>query len=286
MEARRPSGTVTFLFTDIEGSTRLLERLRDRYAEVLEDHRQIVREAFERWNGHEVDTQGDSFFAAFPSAASGVRCAIEIQRALIRHRWPDRQSVRVRMGLHTGEPMTAGGGYVGIDVHRGARIGAAAHGGQILVSTRTRDEADGVGEAVSFESLGIHRFKGLTEAIEVFQVRTAELPGTFPAIKTAPPAEEPPAPGPAPYKGLLRFDEADADRFFGRERVVAQLLREVRRQPFLAVVGASGSGKSSIVRAGVIPALRSSGDRKRGSWRILVLTPTGSPLGSLSSAVV
>ena len=133
-----PTGTVTFLFTDIEGSTRLLHALGDGYAGVLTDHRRLLRDAFARHDGVEVDTQGDSFFVAFADARCAVAAAVDAQTALARHAWPRGTEVRVRMGVHTGEPLASDGHYVGVDVHRGARIAAAAHGGQTLVSERTR----------------------------------------------------------------------------------------------------------------------------------------------------
>ena len=132
-----PAGTVTFLFTDIEGSTRLLRELGDDYAGVLADHRRLLREAFAQHGGVEVDTQGDSFFVAFADADAALAAAASSQTALARHPWSNGAAVRVRMGLHTGEPLVADGHYVGLDVHRGARIAAAAHGGQALVSERT-----------------------------------------------------------------------------------------------------------------------------------------------------
>src|SRR5205085_12552483 len=110
----RPSGTDTFLFTEIEGSTRLLHGLRERYTEMLDDHQRLLRETFERWHGHENDTQRDSFFVAFARAADAVAAAVEVQRALAGHDWPDGADCRVRMGLHTGEPRAGGGGYVGL----------------------------------------------------------------------------------------------------------------------------------------------------------------------------
>src|SRR2546427_2770358 len=133
--AGRPSGTVTFLFTDIEGSTRLLTELGpDRYRIALEDHRRIVRNAVARHEGDEVDTQGDAFLVAFRRATDAVQAAVEVQRALGSHTWPDDKPVRVRMGIHTAEVSDASEGYVGIGVHRGARIAAAGYGGQVLLS--------------------------------------------------------------------------------------------------------------------------------------------------------
>src|SRR5262245_7106719 len=137
--AERPTGTVTFLFTDIEGSTRLLEALRDRYDDVLSAHARLIREAIHEFDGHEIDTQGDAFFVAFARARDAVAAAVAIQRALADEPWPDGVAVRVRMGLHTGEPLASGERYVGMGVHRGARICAAGHGGQVLLSNTTRE---------------------------------------------------------------------------------------------------------------------------------------------------
>jgi len=133
-----PGGTVTFVFTDIEGSTRLLQELGDGFAEVARDHRRIVREAFGARGGTEIDTQGDSFFFSFPRARDAVAASVDAQRALRDHLWPTGADLRVRMGLHTGEPNVGDEGYLGIDVVRAARISAAGHGGQILVSETTR----------------------------------------------------------------------------------------------------------------------------------------------------
>jgi class 3 adenylate cyclase len=137
--AELPTGTVTLLFTDIEGSTRLLERLGDRYVEVLGDHRRLLRAAFAEFNGYEVGTEGDAFFVAFSSASDAVAAAVAAQRALKDHRWPDGARLQVRMGIHSGEPIIVADGYVGMDVHRAARISAAGHGGQVLVSQVTKE---------------------------------------------------------------------------------------------------------------------------------------------------
>jgi class 3 adenylate cyclase len=134
-----PTGTVTFAFTDIEGSTKLLQELGDAgYAQASGDHRRIVRETFGAHGGSEVDTQGDAFFFSFPRARDAAAAAVEAQRALRDHAWPNGSALRVRMGLHTGEPQVGEEGYLGLDVVRAARIAAAGHGGQILVSETTR----------------------------------------------------------------------------------------------------------------------------------------------------
>jgi len=134
-----PGGTVTFVFTDIEGSTRLLQDLGDEaYGRVSSDHRRLVRESFGARGGTEIDTQGDAFFFSFPRARDAVAAAVDAQRALRDHEWPEGHELRVRMGLHTGEPHMGDEGYLGLDVVRAARISAAGHGGQILISETTR----------------------------------------------------------------------------------------------------------------------------------------------------
>src|SRR5438105_2696417 len=176
-----PSGTVTFVFTDIEGSTALLKRLGDRYAGVLDEHRRLLRAAFEAAGGREVDTEGDAFFVAFPRAADAVTAAAAAQRSLAEQPWPDGTALRVRMGIHTGEPTLAGDRYVGLDVHRGARICAAGHGGQVVVSQTTRDL---VAEDVRLEDLGEHRLKDLTEPQHLYQLVVDGLPRRFPPLRT------------------------------------------------------------------------------------------------------
>ena len=148
--ASLPTGTVTFLFTDIEGSTRLLQRLGEHYAEALATHHCLLRTAVQEGQGQVVDTQGDAVFAVFPRARDALLAAIAAQRAVQAQRWPDGIAPKVRIGLHTGESVTGETGYVGMDVHRATRIAAAGHGGQILVSDVThgvvaRDLPEGVG---------------------------------------------------------------------------------------------------------------------------------------------
>jgi DNA-binding NarL/FixJ family response regulator/class 3 adenylate cyclase len=173
-----PSGTVTFLFTDIEGSTELLGRLGDRYSGVLEDHRRLMREAVEDAGGTEIDCRGDEFLFVFPDAGPAVETAVRLQHALAAHPWPEDGKVDVRMGLHSGEPTIQGSSYVGLDIHRVARLASAGHGGQVLVSDRTRELAD-----VDARDLGWHHFKGLEQAERVFQVVGEGLPAEFPALR-------------------------------------------------------------------------------------------------------
>jgi class 3 adenylate cyclase len=165
-----PSGTVTFLFSDIEGSTRLLQRLGERWADLVARHNAIMRDAFSGAGGREVDRQGDAFFAVFPRARNALAAAATIQRALEAHDWPDGVDVRVRMGVHTGEPSVGDEGYLGLDVVRAARICALARGGQVLVSETTRALVRGELDGLSLEDVGEHRLKDIEEPERLFQL--------------------------------------------------------------------------------------------------------------------
>ena len=170
--AELPSGTVTLLFTDVERSTQLLAQIgADEFGTVLADHRSRLREAFAA--GHEVDTQGDALFFAFTRADDAVAAAAAGQRSL------DGLPLRVRMGIHTGQPSLVGGGYVGLDVHRAARICAAAHGGQVVLSQTTRDLVDS-----DARDLGEHRLKDLTQPQRLYQLVASGLDGQFPPLRT------------------------------------------------------------------------------------------------------
>jgi alpha-glucoside transport system substrate-binding protein len=178
-----PVGTVTFLFTDIEGSTQLLKQLRDHYGGALEEHQRILREAFAEHGGHEVDTQGDSFFVAFARAKDAVAAAIACQRRLGAHAWPDDRDLRVRMGIHTGEPSIGGERYVGVGVHRAARVGAVGHGGQILLSNATRELVeDDLSPQTRLRDLGSYRLKDVDRPEHLFQVEAEGLQRKFPPL--------------------------------------------------------------------------------------------------------
>ena len=176
-----PSGTVTLLFTDIEGSTRLLQRAGDAYAGLLADHRRLLREVFARHRGFEMDSEGDAFFVAFESANDAVAAAADAQAALAQHDWPDGNEVRVRIGLHTGEPRAVDGRYVGLVVHAAARIMAAGHGGQVLVSQSTRPLLD---DRFQLRDLGAHRLKDLPGTQQLYQLHVEGQPADFPPLKT------------------------------------------------------------------------------------------------------
>ena len=166
-----PAGTVTFVFSDVEGSTELLKRLGDHYAALISDHRRIVRETFGAHGGIEIDAQGDAFFFAFARARDAAAAAVEAQRAHAEHTWPKGEHVRVRMGLHTGEPAVGEEGYLGLDVVRAARICTAGRAGHVLVSEATRALlGSSVPEGVSVHPLGERRLKDLDEPERVYEL--------------------------------------------------------------------------------------------------------------------
>jgi class 3 adenylate cyclase len=185
-QRKLPQGNVTFLLADLEGSTELLGRLGDRYAGLLADIRRLVRGEVRRAGGREVDARGDEVFAVFERAPQAVASAIAIQRATRDAVWPDRSDVRLRIGMHRGRPALTETGYVGIAVHAAARIGFAAHGGQVVLSAAVRSAViDSLPDGVGLTELGEWRFKGLPEPMELFQVQAADLPADFPPPRTA-----------------------------------------------------------------------------------------------------
>jgi predicted ATPase/class 3 adenylate cyclase len=180
-----PAGIVTMLFSDIEGSTALLGRIGDRYAEALSAHRALVRAAIAASHGREMSTEGDSFFVVFESAGGAVGCCLAAQRALAGHDWPGGDAVRVRMGLHSGEPARHEDSYVGMDVHRAARIAAAAHGGQVVLSEATRQlAAPRLPAGVSVRDLGFHRLKDIDGPEHIYQLAGPGLAESFPPLKS------------------------------------------------------------------------------------------------------
>jgi class 3 adenylate cyclase len=189
-QRKLPRGHVTFLLADIEGSTELLGRLGDQYASLLTDVRRQVRTAVRHAGGREVSARGDDVFAAFQHAPSALEAALEIQRAMQAGAWPEGVDVRLRIGLHRGRPTLTDTGYVGLSLHAAARIGFAAHGGQIVMSSAVHAAVhESLPEGVSLRSLGTWRFRGLPEPMDLFQVDAAGLPTDFPPLRSAVPGK-------------------------------------------------------------------------------------------------
>jgi class 3 adenylate cyclase len=180
-----PQGTVTFVFTDIEGSTELLKALGDGYGRLVTDHRLIVREEFGSRSGTEIDTQGDAFFYSFGRARDAVAAAVAVQRRLAEHDWPEGANLRVRMSLHTGEPVAGEEGYIGIDVVRAARICSAGHGGQVLLSAATAALVGGqLPDGVSKRDLGEYQLKDLDHPERIYQLDVDGLQSAFPPLRS------------------------------------------------------------------------------------------------------
>ena len=194
-----PTGDVTFLLTDIEGSTELLRRLDDQYGPLLADVRRRVVAEVRRAGGRVVSARGDDVVAAFEHAPAALAAALAIQRAMDRGPWPGGISVRLRIGLHRGRPALTDTGYVGLSIHAAARICFAAHGGQIVLSSPVRAAVlESLPDGANLRGLGAWRFRGLPEPIELFQVDAADLPNNFPPLRSAIPAGRP---APAPQSG-------------------------------------------------------------------------------------
>jgi predicted ATPase/class 3 adenylate cyclase len=244
--------TLTFLFTDIEGSTVLLRRLGDGYAQVLTDHQRLVRDALAAHDGREVDTQGDAFFAVFSSARACVSAAIMMQQALIAHAWPDGGIVRVRMGIHSGEASGTPAGLVGFDVHRAARIAAAAHGGQIVLSETTAALLrDSLPEGARLKDLGAHRFKDLGHPEQIFQLVAPGLPLAFPPPRTLG--------DPTPPHNL----PAQVSAFIGREAELDEVRRLITAFRLVTLTGSGGVGKTRLAVQAAAALIDASGD---GVW--------------------
>ncbi|MDQ7829419.1 MAG: tetratricopeptide repeat protein [Armatimonadota bacterium] len=237
-----PTGTVTLLFADIEGSTRLLHRLGDRYPALLETFRETVGRAVERHGGTVVDARGEELFAAFPGARSALAAAAAIQEATARPLRPETPPLHVRIGLHTGEPVVAGTHYVGIDVHRAARICAAGHGGQVLLSAATRHlVVDDLPAGVTLRDLGLHRLKDLSEPVHLYQAVLAGLRADFPPLRSL---------GPVPHNLPV-----PPTSFVGRERELAEVRDLLERAGLVTLTGFGGSGKTRLalqVAAGLL----------------------------------
>jgi predicted ATPase len=257
MRPELPTGTVTFLFTDVEGSTKLLHELGpEAYADALAEHRRVIRDAVATHGGVEVDTQGDAFFIAFSTAPAALKAAAEARDALAKG------PIRLRMGLHSGTPLVTDEGYVGGDVHRAARIAAAGHGGQVLVSAST---AALVGEA-QLRDLGRHRLKDLSAPEQIYQLGDAEFP---------------------PLKSLHQTNlPIPVTQFLGRERELPEMLELLGRTRLLTLTGPGGTGKTRLALQG---AALAADDYPDGVWWVplaplrdpqLVLTTASQTLGA------
>ena len=228
-----PSGTVTFVFSDIEGSTALLKRLGDdQYAEVLRTHRRIVREIFATHGGQEIDTQGDAFFYSFPRARDAVAAAVEVQRAHEEEDWPQGVDVRMRLGLHTGEPAVGEEGYTGLDVVRASRIAAVGRGGQVLLSETTRAIVAGdLPDGVELRALGDQRLRDIDRPEPLHELRIDGVP-TTPATErpeVRPPTDDRPGSVP-PWLRLPVASLGERTSELIERRVLAELTNAFTRR--------------------------------------------------------
>jgi predicted ATPase/class 3 adenylate cyclase len=228
-----PTGTVTFFFSDIEGSTKLIQQLGEQYPDVLLAHHTIQREALAANGGHELRTEGDSFFIVFDSALGACAGAAAVQRTLQEHPWPDGGQVRVRIGLHTGEATLVGNEYLGLDVHRAARVASAGHGGQVLVSETTRALVDHtLPPGLTLKDLGVHRLKDLARPERLFQLTIEGLPADFPALKT--------------LEATPNNLPTQLTSFVGRDDQVREAKQLLARSRLLTLTGPGGTGKTRL----------------------------------------
>jgi predicted ATPase/class 3 adenylate cyclase len=229
-----PSGTVTLLFSDIEGSTLLLARLGPAYADAVDGQRRVLRHAWAQHGGIELGTEGDSFFVVFPTALGAAAAAVQAQRDLHGYAWPGGERVRVRMGIHTGSPTVHDGSYVGMDVHRAARISGAAHGGQVVVSQATTHLIEGgLPSGVTLRDLGRHQLKSLESTEHLYQLVIDGLPNDFPPLKSLGAASSLPRP---------------TTSLVGRDREMAELdaLLDAPDVRLVTLTGPGGSGKTRL----------------------------------------
>ena len=249
------TSTLTFLFSDVEGSTALLRALRDGYGAVIGDHERLLRAAWEECGGRELDADGDSFFVAFRRPRQAVDAAVAAQRALASHSWPEGVGLRVRIGVHTGEASLAGDQYVGLAVHRAARICDAGHGGQILISETTRsllEDEEAELEGVELRDLGPHLLKDFDRPVRIYQLAMQGLPDEFPALRTATgegaaqlaERQDELAAGPGRAAGVVRVLIVDDQVLV---RTGFRMILEA--EPDLEVVGEASDGLEAIEQA-------------------------------------
>ena len=228
-----PTGTVTFLFTDIEGSTRLTQELGDGWPPLLERHRQVARAAWSEQRGIEIGTEGDSFFVVFASAQTAVAAAVAVQRGLAAEPWPPGAEVRVRIGMHTGEGLLSGGSYVGLDVHRAARIANAGSGGQVLLSGSTRALVEGsLPDGILLREMGEHRLKALSRPERIWDLVVAGLPAEFPPLRT--------------LNAVPNNLPTQLTSFLGRQREIAEARQLLLDGRLLTLTGPGGTGKTRL----------------------------------------
>ena len=247
--------TFTFLFTDIEGSTALLRRLRESlYAQALADHRSLIRSGLTAHRGREVDTQGDGLFAVFSSPSACLAAVIDLQKALESHAWPAGEHVRVRMGIHTGEASKTATGLIGLDVHRAARVAAVGYGGQVLLSeTAATLVRDSLPARAALKDLGVHRLKDLGRPERIFQLQAPGLQAEFPPLRSL------------GNPALLNNLPAQLSTFIGRDREVAEVRALVESSRMVTLTGAGGCGKTRLSLQVAAEMLDGAGD---GVWLV------------------
>ncbi|MFN2462749.1 MAG: adenylate/guanylate cyclase domain-containing protein [Candidatus Dormibacteria bacterium] len=257
MAAELPSGTVTFLFSDIEGSTRLLHRLGDEeFRDVVERHRAVLRAAITAHRGLEVRTEGDAFFVAFNTAADAVGAAIDAQLALVA----GSDAVRVRMGLHTGAALVSDGDYYGLSVHQAARIAAAAHGGQVLVSASTAEQAGGgLPDGTTFNDLGEHRLKDLERPQQLLQLCDPRIETNFPPPQT--------------LERVRHNLPVQASSFVGRQSEIARVHDLLASSRLVTLLGPGGTGKTRLAYQSAVEVVDEYPD---GVW-VAELAPVINP---------
>jgi len=247
--------TFTFLFTDIEGSTALLGRLKESlYAQVLADHRSLIRSGLSAHGGREVDTQGDGLFAVFPSPSACLAAVIDMQEALEAHAWPGQEHVRVRMGIHTGEASKTATGLVGLDVHRAAPVAAVGYGGQALMSEAAAALVrDSLPADAALKDLGVHRLKDLGRPERIFQLPAPGLQAEFPPLRSL------------GNPALLNNLPAQLSTFIGRDRELSEVRALAESSRMVTLTGAGGCGKTRLSLQVAAEMLDGTGD---GVWLV------------------